>query len=66
MFQVLIYTSPLLILTAFFVCVFFLLEGFAKFFIFIYIFWLMIIPFILLFREEVKIKKRSETEEEIW
>ncbi len=66
MVQVLIYTSPLLLLAAFFVSVFFLLEGFAKFFLFIYIIWLMSIPFILLYREEVRIRKRSETEDEIW
>ncbi len=66
MIQVLIYTSPLLLLAAFFVSVFFLLEGFAKFFLFIYIIWLMSIPFILLYREEVRIRKRSETEDEIW
>lgn len=66
MIQVLIYTSPLLLLAAFFISVFFLLEGFAKFFLFIYIIWLMFIPFLLLYKEEVRVSKRSETEDEIW
>ncbi|MFC7062715.1 hypothetical protein [Halobacillus seohaensis] len=55
---VIAYISPLLLIALFFITLFFLMDGVAKFLLFTYIVVVMILPFLLFYLEEVRAKKK--------
>ncbi|WLD91645.1 hypothetical protein [Alkalihalobacillus sp. AL-G] len=64
MFYVLGYASPLLLILFFFLAAFFLMTDAAKLILFIYLLWIIALPFVLLYKEEViDYRKRTDSHE---
>lgn len=62
MFFLLAYVSPLVIIALFFISAFFLLDGPAKIILFVFVLWVMFLPFVMLYKEEViEYRKRQDS-----
>ncbi len=48
------YVTPVLFVIGFFVSAYFLMSGVAKIFLVLFILYLMVLPFLLLYKQEVK------------
>ncbi|WP_408011053.1 hypothetical protein ACJROX_12345 [Pseudalkalibacillus sp. A8] len=55
------YIVPLLFVLGFFVSAYFLMNGIAKIFLVLYLLYLMVLPFLLLYKQEVK-EYRQDTD----